>query len=170
MKLNLVIGILMLALFGCNEKSDDNKSSSKAPAKKQQTVEATEAFERQNLAGEMDGQAWTFITGRVTAPDEDGKSFLTLWDANIENPCNPTKLGERTVVAKITLEPSRIELGDEQRITFTAYDGELSKVKEVNEGVLKISKIENGQVHGALRAKYNETNYLVGAFEVELCN
>ncbi|MCO4756165.1 MAG: hypothetical protein KC478_16910, partial [Bacteriovoracaceae bacterium] len=134
MKLILGIGFLMIALVGCNGKSDDNDSPAKSSLKKQQTVEATEAFERQNLAGEIDGQAWTFISGRVTPPNEKGLSYLTLWDANIENPCNPAQLGERTVVAKIALEPSRIELGDEQRITFTAYDGETSRVKEVKEG------------------------------------
>ena len=168
MKLNLIVGLLLFGLVACNGK-DDNDSSPSSTAKKEQASEAVEAFERQNLAGEIDGQAWTFISGRVSAPNEEGKSYLTLWDANIENPCQPEVLGDRTVVAKVELAPSRVELNEEQYLMLTSFEGEIPSSKKVKDGVLKISKIADGQVVGALRAKYDETNYLIGTFQVEVC-
>ena len=169
MKLNLIVGLLLLGLVACNGSSDDNDSSPNKTTKKDAASEATEAFERQNLAGEIDGQAWTFISGRVSTADEEGKSYLTLWDANIENPCEPAEIGMRTVVAKIELAPGRLELGEESSVMLTSFEGEIPSTKKVKNGVLKISRVDDGQVYGALRAKYDETNYLIGTFQASVC-
>lgn len=166
MKVRLLIGIMMLGLVACggSSSSDDKKSSNGTNERG-----AVEAFERTHLAGEIDGQAWTQISGRVTAPNEEGKSYLTLWDVNIADPCNPSEVGNRAVVAKISLEPARHELTEEKTITLSVYDGEMVKSKEVKSGVLKIVKIEKGMLHGAIMANHDETNHLEGSFAVKIC-
>lgn len=165
MKVNLLIGMLMLAVVACNEKSDDNDK--KRSSKKEQRVES---FERQHLAGEIDGQAWTFVSGRVSPSTEAGKSYLTLWDVNVADPCRPVEVGERSVVAKIALEPARIELSAEKKLTLTVFDGEVVRSKEVKQGVLKVSRVENGRLSGSLLAKHDDKNYLEGTFTVPVCH
>lgn len=165
--MNLIMAFMMLGLVACGGSSDDNDSKSKTGAREERG--AFEAFERTHLAGQIDGQAWTQISGRVTAPDDQGRSYLTLWDVNIADPCNPAKVGERAVVAKVSLKPSRLELNEERTITISIFDGEMVKSKEVKTGVLKIRKVEGGKLHGALIANHDEQNHLEGAFEVQVC-
>lgn len=167
MKVSLLIGMMMLGLVACNGKSDSDSDKSK-PAQTSE-ANASEAFERGHLAGEINGQAWTQISGRVTAPNEEGKSYLTLWDVDIADPCNPAEVGERSVVAKISLEPSRVELSEDRTVTFSIYDGEMVRSTEVESGVLKIVRVANGRLQGAIMANHDETNHLEGSFEVQVC-
>ena len=170
MKANLLVGILMLAFVSCNEKAKDEAEKGAAKTSEAQTQDqAIEDFERQNLAGEIDGQAFTFITGKVSPAAEEGKSYLTLYDVNVENPCAKTEGIQRSVIAKIALEPSRIELSEENKITVSVYDGTVARSKEMKEGVIKINRVENGLVSGALLAKFDDKNYLQGSFEAEVC-
>ncbi|MEX0797898.1 MAG: hypothetical protein WD025_00535 [Bacteriovoracaceae bacterium] len=166
MKASLLMGFLMLALVGCNQKDGSSGDSHKRSEAGHQAVES---FERQHLAGEIDGQAWTFVSGKVSPSHEEGKSYLTLWEADVAHPCQPTEVGARSAVAKLPIEPSRVELNEENKLTLSVFDGEMVRSKEVKEGVLKIRKVAHGQVHGSLLAKYDEKNYLEGTFTVTIC-
>lgn len=172
MKRILFLATMTLALVACNSKSGDNDKKTATPAKPQPAetgTQSTEAFERTHLAGQIDGQAWTQISGRVTAPNEEGLSYLTLWGVDIANPCDPVEVGPRAIVAKIALKAARIELNEEKTITLSVYDGEMARSTEMKSGVLKIQKVQDGVLRGALKASLDEQNSLEGAFQVEVC-
>lgn len=177
------MGIMALGLIACAGKTgdDDNKKKaapkiqkpapSKTSASEQSATEqrALESFEKAHLAGEVNGQAWTQISGRVTAPNEQGISYLTLWDVDVKQPCNPVEVGQRAIVAKVALEPSRLELNEERTITLSVFDGEMVRSTDVKKGVLKIVEIKDGILSGAIKASHDQENHLEGSFEVVVC-
>lgn len=175
MKTILLTAMMILGLAACAGNSGDEDKEKKPAAPQPQATETEteadtmESFERSHLTGQIDGQAWTQISGRATAPDEEGKSYLTLWGVDIANPCEPVEVGARAIVAKVELKPARIQLSEKETITLSVYDGEMAKSTDVKKGVLKIQKVEDGVLHGALMALHDDKNRLEGSFKVAVC-
>jgi hypothetical protein len=161
MKNLLLITLLSVFCIACNVEveGDDENNSTPAPV--------VEAIKPATMDGQVGGNAWTFLKGRVKASTfSQGKFDFDFWDEDIQNPCDKFTYGsDRKLMGMLPLSVGTHSLNMENNITFF-HDNQNNIATN---GSLVIESIEGDIVRGKMIAKFDEANYANGEFELVLC-
>ena len=159
MKKLLLITLLSVLCIACSIETEVEDVSTSQPV--------VEPIKAATMDGEVGGNAWTFIKGRVKASSfSQGKFDFDFWDEDFENECDNFTFGSaKKLIGMLPLSVGTIELNMENNITFF-HDNQNNIATS---GRLVIESIENDIVRGKLIAKFDESNYTNGEFELVLC-
>ncbi|MGE0171696.1 MAG: hypothetical protein AB7T49_02885 [Oligoflexales bacterium] len=133
-------------------------------------------YTQQNLQGLINGEGWSFVTGRVSFDEDASRHSFDLISSKDENICREWALEPEDGaivmfgISDSDLKKQRIELDlSKQTLTLSKHvDGEyLNNV--ASDGFIEFTGIDTGSVSGKIAATHDDQNKLSGDFEVVRC-
>jgi hypothetical protein len=124
------------------------------------------------LDGVFNGNAWTFMSGRVKKDQfRPGRFVLDLWESTEAEPCKiffPTS--QRNLITSIPDTAGSFELGNETNVTFSSYSSANGSENLVaTEGMIVIDEVTADSVKGKLLARFDGSNIVNGSFSLTMC-
>lgn len=134
-------------------------------------------IEDQPLQGSINGQSWTYSSGRAGAGFEDDEFSIDIY-TGASDACagfgDPNDADDRKILASIPNTPGEYDLGwgeDSHTITFFYSTEEHPAMNVIaTQGKLVIDEITDETVSGGLAAHYDPENNANGRFELTRCD
>jgi hypothetical protein len=117
------------------------------------------------LAGQVGGQAWTFVAGNTDAFLSEGEDdfFATLY-AEQFTPCGFEPTGPHLIIA-IPKTPGDYEMSLSRNMTFVADNDN----KIAIDGRIVVDTVTADKITGGLVSSYDDGNQVNGMFELTVC-
>lgn len=118
------------------------------------------------LAGEVGGQAWTFVAGHTSAFLSEGEDdfFATLY-AEQFTPCGFSEPTGPHLIVAIPKTPGDYDLSLSRNMTFVVDSDNKISV----DGRIVVDTVTADKVTGGLVSSYDGDNEVNGTFEVTVC-
>ena len=157
----LILTLVTSLLFSCSKDEEGTERSYK--------------FKDQLMQGEIEGEAWTFISGiaEIGAWEEDQLSLNFYAEAS-DDPCNEWLQGNQVfgnVPNAVGLYKFKLDLGGDDNQTITLFHQESFMNTIVSTGAIEITLIdlESKVVEGRIDAYGDKNNFVNGNFTLTLC-
>ncbi|MBN2496725.1 MAG: hypothetical protein JXR96_19195 [Deltaproteobacteria bacterium] len=118
-----------------------------------------------NLAGMIDGQAFSFVSGRSEVDTEQDCIDIDLFDQ--AGGCS-VHMGSGLMVFFTTpsAEPGSYSLGMSHTVTLYNPDGNMNTICTLGRVELESG---DGVIEGGLTASYDDENHVAGRFTIDIC-
>ena len=167
MKTRLIYFLALLmtgsVLFSCSKDDDDDDDNN------------TYTFIDQVLQGEIEGDAWTYVTGSAeVSPFDSTLIMVSVTDLPYDNPCGEYLMGNKvtfSLLPEVGVYDLKLDLEGDDTQSLTLYHAETAMNIGVFDGKIEITKVDvdNGIVEGRVVAEYDDDNFVNGNFSVVYC-
>ncbi len=119
------------------------------------------------LAGQVDGQPWTFVAGHTSAFLSEGEDdfFATLYASSF-TPCGFSEPGGNHLIVSIPKTPGDYDMGFGRNMTFVVGDSDNLVTLD---GRIVVDSVTDTKVTGGLYGSYSGDNEVNGRFEITIC-
>lgn len=130
------------------------------------TSSSSESIDPGTLAGKVEGQSWSFVTGSTDAFLSQGESdFFAVMYPTAYTACGSEPSGPHLIVS-VPMTAGDYDLDLSRNMTFT--DGQ-SDNKIATEGRIVVDSVTDTMVTGGLHGVFDDQNEVSGHFTLTVC-